>query len=203
MLTELCRHKPKENRSTGDKANSLAEQPNHPGLGGSNSPAHKEEKRHHISYLGLWTSTFSPFNHSWAESLDGKKNIIQDQPAVHITCPPRFNKNKRSGMHSSSKWKILEWENPQKTWICLSQADPILMPSYPANVWTSACVSGRRTAPCTSACDSVCADGRGTSAGCDGECLGCLSSLDEHKATTILLAISINILFVGFFFSLL
>lgn len=49
-----------------------------PWSGGFGSLAQEEEKkRHHSSYLDLWTCTFSPFSHCWAGWIHGKANIVQ------------------------------------------------------------------------------------------------------------------------------
>lgn len=144
MLAEPCGYKPKENSSREDKAKSLSQQPCHSALA-----QEEERKRHHISYLHLWTSTFSQFHHCWAGWVHGTANIVQ--LTIQITCPPGFNKNKCSGCIQAATVKI--WSrSAQGMWMCLSQPGQILLPSCPASVWAAAGgVPGCRVAPHTAA----------------------------------------------------
>lgn len=129
----------------------------------------------------------------------GKKKIIQDKLTVQITRPSHFNKNKCSGMHSSSNWKTLEWENPRNV--------NMLKSGRPNSHALMSCRCPGpsmyyRVQDCTlqwCMWAQYVQLGEEPQQGVMENCPGCVSSLYEYKDTSNLLGISIYILSVGFF----
>lgn len=152
-----------------------------------------EEKAPHLL---PWPMDFQllSINRSWADSVHGKKNIIQDKLTVQITCPSHFNKNKCSGMHSSSNWKT-----PRNVNMLTSGR-----PSSHA-LMSCRCLGTSmyyRVQDCTlqwCMWAQYMQLGEEPQQGVMENCPGCVSSLHEYKDTNILLGITVYILSVGFF----
>lgn len=184
MQAEPCRHKPKENRTMKDKANSVVEQPNHPGLRGSSLEPRKRRRK------GT-TSPTLPY---------------ELPPSLHLITPGQtYSMGKthhprptRSPSHMSilfwQKWMLKNTfkQHLEKFWsgkihekrIYLSQAGHVVMLSMSckwlgASMWyrVQECTPQR----CVGAQDLQM--GEKPQQGVMENCPGCLSSLCEHKDT--------------------